>query len=77
MTRAELVDRIDAVMAYDFGASDSGIKDDEFKASLKDRNDIVELMTDLVRQYVLSDEGYTYEDVVQMVHWAEEQGIYL
>ena len=39
MTREEKIDRLDGVFAWDMGCYSSGIKDDDFKASLRDDAD--------------------------------------
>ena len=54
MTKQELLDRIDGIFAYDDGCLSSGIKDETFKQSLKDREDIKELNIEnnIVKVYI-------------------------
>lgn len=75
MTFKEKLARMEALFAYDMGATDSGIKDDLFKDSLCDAigDEVEKLLTELAKQYLNSDDGYTIEDVKRLIDWAEEQ----
>jgi hypothetical protein len=69
----EKLDRLDGVFAYDKGCVSSGIKDDGFKLDLlKDKIELEKLLTELAKQYLNSDQGYTFEDIASLVGWAED-----
>jgi hypothetical protein len=72
MNFKEKLDRLDGVYAYDGGCVSSGIKDDSFKASLIDDPDKEKLLTELCKQYLNSEQGYTFEDITSLVKWAED-----
>jgi hypothetical protein len=78
-----LFDRLEGIFAYDRGATDSGIHDENLRAEL-----IAELKTltpdddrlrlsRWLREAYLSEEGlkmgYGWEDVVSFVEWLDEQ----
>lgn len=72
MTFEDKLDRVDGIFALDTGCESSGIKDDDFKEWLKDRNNRVEvkkLLTELAKGYMSKD--YTIEDMVELVKWTE------
>lgn len=67
----ELVDKIIGLYAYDQGATDSGIKDDDLKKELRKREDINALLLDCVLT-LDPDIGHTIEDVKEFVEWVED-----
>lgn len=73
MNFKEKLDRLDGIFAYDGGAVSSGIKDDGFKASLREDPDTEKLLTELCKQYLNSDQGYTFEDIAELVKWAVDE----
>jgi len=73
MNFKDKLDRLDGIFAYDTGAINSGIKDDTFKASMKSDPDLEKLLTELCKQYLNSDQGYTFEDIVELVKWSERE----
>lgn len=74
MTFEEKLDRLDGVFALDKGCVSSGIKDEQFKMSLRadTEGETEKLLTALARQY-LNQEGYTIEDINALIEWAEHQ----
>ena len=75
MNYKERLDRLDGVFAYDSGCASSGIKDDDFKRRLMGDTDgeTEKLLTDLAKQYLNSDQGYTLEDVKVLIDWSERE----
>ena len=74
MTFEEKLDRLDGVFAYDTGCVSSGIKDDSFKITLlSDTGELEKLLTALAKQYLDSNQGYTFEDIAKLVQWAEDE----
>ena len=72
MTFNEKLDRLDAVYAWDCGCVSSGIKDDDFKRSLRgDLDEAEKLLTFLAKKYL--NEGHTFEDISCLVKWAEKE----
>jgi len=70
------LDRMEAIFAFDGGATDSGVKDDEFKESLrKDKTGTCKLLEEIAKIYMNSEE-YGLADVAELITWAgEELGI--
>ena len=77
-----LYEAIQALMAYDLGATDSGVKDDRLKeaikkffASLSD-HDFRVIVSKYARDY-LTDEmlasGYGLEDILEFVKWLNDE----
>lgn len=71
MTEAELLDKLDGLKAYDSGATDSGIKDDAFKAEVVQRDDINVLLRKLLLRY-LGNDARTIEDAKSFLEWVED-----
>lgn len=71
MNFKENLDRIDGIFAWDNGCISSGIKDDAFKEKLKLNADgeTHKLVNALASKY-FNCEGYTMEDVAELVEWA-------
>lgn len=71
----ELINKVLGLYAYDGGSTDSGIRDNSLKASLKGREDIEELLTACAK--ALCEPPYTIEDVTAFCKWIrDELGIY-
>ena len=71
---SELLDRIEGIFAYDTGCVDSGISDPVFKQKLIDRQiDVEPYLTEIARQYLNGDQGYTLEDVKSLIEWASDE----
>lgn len=68
MTDAELWDALDGLMAYDVGATDSGIHDEALRARA---GAAYVAMDDTARRRFLSDhmEGWASEDIAEMMGW--------
>lgn len=74
MNFQEKIDRLDGVFAWDNGCVSGGIRDEEFKFSLmKNYDEAEKLITALAKQYLNSDQGYTIEDIVRLIQWAENE----
>lgn len=75
MNYKEKIDRLDGIFAYDCDCVSSGIKDDDFKHSIKDgpHDEAVKMITDLAREYLNSSSGYTIEDIKCLIDWAESE----
>ncbi len=72
VTEEEVLDRIEGLFAYDGGSRDSGVKDDDFKYSLQDRDDIVPLLTKVLKRLLACD-AYGIEDAKAFLDWVEEE----
>jgi len=66
-----LLDRLDGLKAYDGGSTDSGIKDDVFKSEVVKRNDIEDLLKELLFRRLRGDG--TLEDVKACLEWIEDE----
>ncbi len=70
--KSELLDKIICLFAFDGGATDSGIKDDNLKRELREREDILKLLMEAL--FTLDPEqGYTIEDAKNFVEWVEDE----
>jgi hypothetical protein len=77
MKKSKIIDRIWAIFAYDQGATDSGIKDDSFKAKLKKSENLEKYLTEVLRE-MLSRKEYGLADAKNFIDWIEnELGYYL
>jgi len=82
MTDKELFDALDGLMAYDGGATDSGIHDEALRARVKAHLhslsdiDTNRVLGRFVRNVILSEqsieEGYGIEDVKEFLDWLSE-----
>jgi hypothetical protein len=68
----ELIDKIIGLFAFDSGATDSGIKDDTLKKTLRERDDIESLLQAAVIS-LDPDQGYTIEDTKEFLDWVEDE----
>jgi len=76
-----LYEAIEALMAYDLGATDSGIKDEKLKKAIEvylvslSNQEFRTVVAGYARRY-LTDEmlasGYGLEDVIDFVRWLNE-----
>ncbi len=86
MSEAELRDALDGLFAYDTGAVDSGIHDENLRARciaeihrhFEDDHDAGMLwLSRLTRDMWLSDkalaDGYTIEDVQEFIDWLDDR----
>lgn len=83
MTDAELYDALDGLMAYDGGATDSGIHDEALRQRVKDHldglpdRDALKLLSRYIRAYYLTDkaidEGYGIESVAAFIRWMGDE----
>jgi hypothetical protein len=79
MEKARLSEALTGLMAYDLGATDSGIHDEELRADVKaylgrlEENDLSRVLGEFVREQYLSDaaleEGYGLEEVREFIDW--------
>jgi hypothetical protein len=79
-----LFDAIDALMAYDGGATDSGVSDEELRKAVREylkslsddkrRRTLAKYARCLLSDTALAD-GYGVDDVVRFAEWLEEMGI--
>lgn len=71
----ELVDRLDALMAWDHGALDSGCDDTSLRQRLENSRgndaEIEAALLQLVRQYA-NDDDYGLEDIASVIQWIKE-----
>ena len=77
-----LYEAIDALMAYDLGATDSGVKNDKLKEEVKkflatlNSEDFRFVLSNYAREY-LTDEilaiGYGLKDVLEFVKWLNNE----
>lgn len=83
MKTAKLIDALDGLFAYDTGATDSGIHDEDLRTQCinelqrrLDQDDGRVLMSRLLRDMWLSDDmlaqGYGYEDMLRFVEWLDD-----
>lgn len=83
MKTAKLIDALDGLFAYDTGATDSGIHDEDLRAQCIEelqrrinQDDGRIFMSSLLRDMFLSDDmlvkGYGYEDLLRFVEWLDE-----
>jgi KaiC/GvpD/RAD55 family RecA-like ATPase len=83
-----LYESLDGLMAYDLGATDSGIHDEKLKEEVKeylhalDENEFRVIITSFVREYFVSEKavekGYGIEDVKSFMEWLDtSMDIYL
>jgi hypothetical protein len=86
MTEQEFIEAVDALSAYDSGATDSGIHDLElFSRVWKQFNDWDETtrniaMSHLFMKYLSEEalaEGYGYEDVIDLIDWFRDNDFFL
>jgi hypothetical protein len=80
----KLFDAIDAIMAFDEGAVDSGVADDEMREAIivflksLDRSERRRVCAEFARN-LLTDEsiaqGYSLEDVVSFMDWLSSLGV--
>lgn len=85
MTYEELRDAIDGLSAYDSGAADSGIRDEELRgraigqlSSMPDAevNALLErVVNDLFLSPAARSQGYTQDDADALREWCKDQGI--
>lgn len=84
MTDDELRDALDGLYAYDGGATDSGIRDENLRARCKEElkarhagDGYGPWLSRLVREMWLSDEaieqGYGIVDAVEFCRWLDEE----
>jgi hypothetical protein len=79
-----LHEAVDALMAYDVGATDSGVSDPELKQAVKeyllnlDTADFNAVVSKFARKY-LTDQmitaGYGLESVKEFIEWLDDMGI--
>lgn len=70
-------DAIDGLWAYDYGAVDSGIKDERLRERIKatlHTDQGFEWMTRFARELIAEGQPYTIEDVAKFVRWLSEMG---
>jgi hypothetical protein len=86
LTQAELYAALDGLMAYDLGATDSGIHDERLRARVKDQLQALSeeefrfTISRFVRDACLAEDqlaaGYGIEDVRDFINWlSREMGI--
>ena len=77
MDNKKLFDAIDGLMAYDVGATDSGIKDDalkeEVKTYLHESDYAGEYILQFVHERLKPEGGCTIEDVVELLDWLRDE----
>lgn len=81
MDKRELFQSMDSLMAYDLGATDSGIKDEDLrKRVMKHIDNLSEeefriVMSEYICSYFVNEEavknGYGIEDVVNFIRWLD------
>lgn len=78
-----LFDALDALLAFDGGATDSGVSDEDMRAAVKaylgglDPDARRKTLAVFARRYIddrAIEGGYGVEDVVRFAEWLEEQG---
>ena len=73
-----LYDAIDGLMAYDLGATDSGVKDENMKEAVRayltelSKEDLKEVISDYVED-MLDEKDYTLDDVVELHEWLKSE----
>lgn len=83
MTDDEVLDALDGLMAYDQGATDSGIHDEALRGRVSEALEAddgaagMRLLTRFVRERLLSDDamaqGYGLEDVRALFEWLSDR----
>lgn len=83
MSNEQLFDALDGLMAYDHGATDSGIHDENLRQQVNvylaglDRVTRNKLLTQFLMVYCLSDaklaEGYGLADVKVLLDWLDSE----
>lgn len=81
MTREELFEAIDGLMAYDTGATDSGIHDESLRQKVvktleeMTKDERRRCLAEFARNYLSDeaiDEGYGIEDVRELCDWVDD-----
>lgn len=77
MDNKKLFDAIDGLMAYDLGAADSGIKDDDLKeevrAYLHGSEHASEHLLTFIHERLKTEHGHTLGDVVELLDWLRDE----
>jgi hypothetical protein len=82
----DIIEAIDALIAHDHGAIDSSIHDDEMRALVVsylkslDNKELQQLCARAARRFLTDEaisEGYGVRDVVKLVEWLEDLGVYI
>lgn len=74
MTISKYVDLIDGFYAYDNGATDSGIKDDETKKEIKEKlKEFSEENHLIVDKFINRYSGLDIEDIEEAMKWLKEE----
>lgn len=82
MTEAELFEAMDGLMAYDHGATDSGIHDEQLRARVIAQVSALSpgerrvVLSRFVRSYLTDEmiiQGYGWEDARSAANWIDEQ----
>ena len=77
MTDKELTDAINGLIAYDMGCTDSGIHDERLKQrvikELHSRGNSIAFLTQHVIDMLTCDQGYTIEDVNELIKWLKKE----
>jgi hypothetical protein len=69
--RLETIDALDGLFAHDGGAFDSGIRDDKFKAEVVKRDDIEQLLEQLLLRIICGPE-YGIRDAARFIDWIRD-----
>jgi hypothetical protein len=82
MEITKLYDALDGLCAYDTGATDSGIKDDNLRSEVKgylkglDKDQFRMVISSFIRESFLTEtrlqQGYGIKDVVAFIEWLDE-----